>query len=300
MRGIHALVISLLINPLPALAQDFNPFILDAVKIVAERKGGGYDINKSFTRNLSYGSGVIEASNPPSTMCVAAVVEVMVEAIKLYSKQHPEIYSKIPLSSWTKGNLTSLRANFYLYEGSKSKGTAHTLERFGIGKQLKFSQLKPGDFINFNRSTDKPSGHSVIFIHYLNSKGERVADFNDSVAGFRYFSAQMAQGGEPAGMGYRNGFFGPCPASIPKPRDCKIIRTDNSYLFNAGRMSDPKDWEYENAVSKVKAGVRAAFEGAYPGESRGFIDKLTALELNRELDPATAQAEMFDGSTPEE
>jgi len=94
------------VGPLAAQpSKDFNTYILRSIQEVVEpRKGGGYDLHESFTQDLQYGEGRIRASSPPKTMCVAAIVEIMVEAINLYASENGDtVYDKIPLTSWTKG-----------------------------------------------------------------------------------------------------------------------------------------------------------------------------------------------------
>ena len=151
LRILASIFITLLATSSAATAEekkDFNEYILEAVELLAnERAGGGYDINSAFTRNLKYGPTTIKSSNPPKTMCVAAIIEVIVEAINLYANDHGDsVYSVIPVSSWTKGNLTSLRANIFMYKGAGSRGTGHTLDRFGLGTELKFSSSNQGIF----------------------------------------------------------------------------------------------------------------------------------------------------------
>lgn len=277
--------------------KDFNAYILKSVAAIAgSRANGGYDITKSFTRNLSYGNGVIKATEPPKTMCVAAIEEIIVEAINLYAKDNgAAVFDKIPLSSWSKGTLTGLKANIFMYKGTGSRGTAYTLERFGMGQQRTFEKLKPGDFVNLNRTSG--SGHAVVFMGYLNKTADILPTYSSDAVGFKYFSAQ-GKGKPDAGFGYRYGFFdGFCPTLSNKLRDCKIIRSPNVVLLNVGRMFDPSEWDYDGAVAKIKAGVRSGFEAAYPGQTRGFIDTLTNLELNRELEPVTEIDNYFNGET---
>jgi len=300
----RAIVLSLLFAA-PEFAQaqpqpDFNSYILRAIsETVAKRAGGGYDISQSFTQNLSYGIDIIKASKPPLTQCVATVSEVIVEAMNIYAKEKDKsIFEKIPQSSWSRGHLAGLRANIYMFKETGSRGTGHTLERFGIGKELTFDSLKAGDFVNFNRTGG--SGHSVIFLGYVDRSGQILQSYSDSISGFRYFSAQGKNMAD-AGVGYRNAFFdGYCPAERSAngiPRDCTVIRSKNRVLMNSGRMHDPSVWNYDEAVSKIRSGVRSGFQSAYPGETRGFIDKLADLELNRELDPVQSVENYFDGIT---
>ncbi len=189
--GLFAFFMANFATTVPAEPADFNKFVIRSVnEVVRHRSGGGYDIRSVFTKTLDYDGRPIKASNPPKTMCVAGVTEVIIEAINLYSKDTGDksVYETIPVTSWSKGNLTSLRANIFMYAGTGSRGTGHTLERFGIGKQIAFSEAKAGDFINFNRTSG--TGHAVVFLGYIDAAGKILNEYSTKVVGFRYFSAQ--------------------------------------------------------------------------------------------------------------
>ncbi|ULO25080.1 hypothetical protein [Methylocystis sp. SB2] len=270
-------------------ADDFNPYIIRAItEVMEKRSGGGYDINKAFTRNLSYNQDLIKASAPPATMCVAAVAETIIEAINLYAKdQDDQIYSKLPVKAWTSGNISSLRANIFMYDGAGSKGTGYAVERLGLGRQLPFEQLKKGDFINLNRTSG--TGHAVIFLGYLDNMSKETDVYSDNVAGFKYFSAQ-GKGKPDAGLAYRYAYFSPfCPQPTPSaPRDCGVIRSKNGAILNGGRIHDPATWDYASAVAQIKAGLRTLIEQEHP-EVRGLpvVDSMVEEELSKELAPST-------------
>jgi hypothetical protein len=280
--------------------KEFNDYILRSIaEVVSQRKNGGYDLHQSFTQDLRYGNAIVKASKPSLTMCVAAIEEIIIEAINLYAKENgPDVFDKIPVTSWSKGHLAGLRANIFTYKGTGSRGTGHALDRFGVGKELPFSELKAGDFVNFNRANG--TGHAVVFLGYLDKTSEIQNVYSDDIVGFRYFSAQ-GKGRPDAGLGYRNAYFsGLCPASSPIKgftRDCDLIRASNRVLLNSGRMYAPAEWKYDEAVAAIRAGIRSAFENAYPGETRGFIDKLADLELNREVQPEFESEDHFNGVT---
>lgn len=289
-----------------------NSKILEAIKLVeTTRSNGGYDLNKAYTQNLSYGQGgVIPTSSRPagatpphSTMCVAAVVEVLVEAINLHAAEpgaNKDIYQLLALKSWRSGNILSLKANIFRFQGTGSPGTAFSLERMGIGRQKPFESLVPGDVVNFNRppSTTFPSGsgHSVFFISFL-TKSSEVSSYSDQVVGFRYFSAQG--GSRPdAGFGYRNGYF---MGSCPQPRkagvdDCNIFRgltagpngtrVQDQFLLNTGEMYHPSAWSKEKLDSAQAAITRSVERGfSQQGLSGNALRSAVATELQRELDP---------------
>ncbi|MES2325491.1 MAG: SRPBCC family protein [Pseudomonadota bacterium] len=133
---------------------------------------------------------------------------------------------------------------------STSQGTAHALQKFGMGTVRDFRDITPGAFVNLNRNNR--TGHAVIFLGYLDARGKPVARYDDAVAGFRYFSSQ---GNETSGgFGYRHAFFSdvPCPApSAHFKRDCGVIRSFDPLFLNAGIMWHPADWIAEKALDQL-------------------------------------------------
>jgi len=274
--------------------QTFNAQILKAVAAIdAKWKGQGYDISSYFTHDLPYGPDCcIPANHPPKTMCVAAVTEIIIEALNEYygATNDKTPFQKLPMKSWRGGSKSDIRAHMFMYDGLGCHGTAHALERFGIGKQVPFAQLQPGSFINLNRAK---SGHACVFLGYLDAAGKDVAVFGPSVVGFKYFSSQGKNAAD-GGFGYRWGFFdGHCPDALPngRRRDCGIIRSDKSSLLCCGYMLHPSDWPAGDAIVKgVAESVVAATEG---------MDSLTpkelATEMTRELE--APDLSRFDGIT---
>jgi hypothetical protein len=224
----------------------FSSQILNAVSSInSEWSGRGYDINSYFSHDLRYGPHCcITANHAPLTMCVAAVVEVIVTALNTWYAETNERtpFDRLPLRSWRGGSKRDIRAHIFMYEGFGSNGTAHALERFGIGRQCQFSELQPGDFINFNRTSG--TGHACVFLGFIDATGNDVGAFGPSVVGFRYFSAQ-GKGLPDAGFGYRWAFFdGHCPSSMPagKRRDCGVLRSDSPKLLCCGYLYHPSNW----------------------------------------------------------
>jgi hypothetical protein len=248
----------------------FNDYILAAVeKIAAERGNQGY-ANSAFTRDLSLvGRGTVPAGrSAPMTMCVAAQLEVIIEALNIYAEEHPDltaaraerVHSYLPLAAWTSLRPMQLRGQLWLVKETvdlaeelnapdiRSRGAADALAHFGMGEVIAFNQLQPGDMLNLNRVSG--GGHGVIFMGHIDARGEPLAHFSDAVAGFRYFSAQ----GEPTdgGFGFRRAFFsidreGNCPESAPargvgERRDCGVIRSTSQRLLHTGRMLHPEHW----------------------------------------------------------
>lgn len=278
-------------------AQDFNPYVLRAIDVLYPRySGGGYNLSTAFTHDLPYGPGLVKKSSPRSaaapTMCVAGVTEVILTAIKLYADDRGlgndtaagSPFRKAPLSLWTKGNLSSIRANMFMYAGTGSRGTAHTLQRFGMGRELPFDQLKPGDFINLNRTSG--SGHAVVFLGYLDAGGNVLSTFGSNVKGFKYFSAQ-GKGKPDAGLAYRYAYFeGTCPpTTASKVHDCHVIRSRNPVLLNAGRMNTPDVWTVDTSLATLRQQIGRDIELSNPGVSRAFIDTELDQDLPSSIDP---------------
>jgi hypothetical protein len=271
----------------------FNDQILAAVSTInSDWSGRGYDINSYFTHDLSYGPHCcIPANHAPLTMCVAAAVEVIVTALNAwYAKTNDrKPFDKIPLRSWRGGSKRDIRAHIFMYDGLGSNGTAHALERFGIGQQCLFSELQPGDFINFNRGNG--TGHACVFLAFLDASGNDVSSFGSNVVGFRYFSAQ-GKGLPDAGFGYRWAFFdGHCPPSLPagKRRDCGVLRSDSPQLLCCGYMFDPSNWPDSPAIDT------RLHEIARPSMRREATIPEVEGELSRELPPPDLSR--FDGVT---
>ncbi len=230
---------------MPAV-ETFNPAILSAASSVNSLWAAkGYDLNSYFTHDLTYGPQCcIAANHAPLTMCVAAVTEVILTSLNAWYQQTSDRkpFEKLPLRSWRGGSRRDIRAHIFMYDGLGSNGTAHALERFGIGQQVRFSDLQPGGFINFNRTGG--SGHACVFLSFIDASGADVTAFGPNVVGFRYFSAQ-GKGLPDAGFGYRWAYFdGHCPSSMPpgKRRDCGVIRSDNPKLLCCGHMLHPASW----------------------------------------------------------
>lgn len=282
-----------------ASADDFNPYVLKAVEHLASKHSrGGYNISKAFTHDIDYGgTGTVKATDPTETMCVAGVAEVIMYATKIYATENNDkaVFTKIPATAWTRGNLTSLKANIFMFDKTGSNGTGHTLSQFDIGEERLFKDLKAGDFINLNRTSR--SGHSVVFLGYVQRDLTVTQDFNPDVVGFKYFSAQ-GKGKPDAGFAYRFAFFADfCPANSPVPRDCGVIRSNNRILLNAGRMWHPDDWKYLDAVKRKVNLARSAIEDLMPEASRGTIDGILQGQLDEELQMSASRQGALTGET---
>ncbi len=236
--------------------QTFNNYILLSVeKIARERAGLGYDLHSYFTQRpgLVYGHDkYIKANHPPLTMCVAAVSEVIVEALNIYAAETNDYtpFQRLPMSSWNGGSVTDIRPWIFCFDNVKSNGTADALAQFGIGERLPFEQLTPGSFINLNRVSG--SGHATVFLGFINIDYGDEAQYSDRVVGFKYFSAQ-GKGKPDAGFAYRWAFFSPNspPVRPDKPRDVGVVFSHNQSMLNSGRMFRPQAWRIEGRAEKT-------------------------------------------------
>lgn len=285
------LLVTLSAVPASAQAKDFNDYVLKAItQLNSTYAKGGYDIGSAFTHDIPYADGAVKKSSPnvapAPSMCVAGVTEIIITAINLYVAETRDrtAYTKIPLALWTRGNALSLRANLFMYAGTGSHGTAHSLKRFGMGQELGFDSLKAGDFINLNRTTH--SGHAVVFLGYLDATGNGLPSAQGA-KGFKYFSLQ-GKGKPDAGFGYRWAFFeGSCPTlAAGRTRDCHVIRSSNPVLLNAGRMAAPAEWNVEPAIRELREQGLRDIMGADSTISRGFADAELEKELPNSIDPS--------------
>lgn len=281
-----------------AADKDFNSYVLKAVDLLERQyPKGGYDLKSAFTHDIPYADGTIRRTSdkaaPAPSMCVAGVAEVIITAILLYAKETGDVsvFKKVPASMWTRGNVLSLRANIFMYSGTRSRGTADTLQRFGMGHEFDFEALRRGDFVNLNRTTK--SGHAVVFMGFLDGSGNETS-VPSAVRGFKYFSLQ-GKGKPDAGFGYRWAFFeGTCPTfSDGRTRDCHIIRSSNPVLLNTGRMDWPTTWRVDASVAKLAEETRRDIQSADPTVSRAVADQELQAELPAGIDPS------LDGITQE-
>jgi hypothetical protein len=232
----------------------FNGYVLKAVTTLAKTYPSlGYG-PKAFTHDLMFGdAGTLPATGAPITMCVAAQLEIFVEALNIYAQETGDNspFHFIPKISWQRLRPLDFRGQIWSVDNSPSHGMADAYESFGMGKRISFRDLAPGSFLNFNRTNGK--GHGVVFLGFLDKDGNDLSSFSDKVSGFKYFSAQ-GKGKPDAGLGYRWAFFSDavCPAlSGGRMRDCGVIRSENSNLLVSGFAYTPKQWDQKKAADQI-------------------------------------------------
>ncbi|OGS09022.1 MAG: hypothetical protein A2270_04325 [Elusimicrobia bacterium RIFOXYA12_FULL_51_18] len=253
--------VSLLIKAEPVQPEEryFNAYILKAVDYLYSKYGlRGYDINSILTHDIKYHTyGVIPARHAPLTMCVAAQMEVILTAYEIYSRATGDysVYAYLPKSSFEGLSVTDIKGHIWVNPKFNANGTADALINFGMGERRTFENLKPGDFVNINRTTK--TGHAVTFIAYINSTGKVLPKYDPaSVVGFKYFSSQGLLAAGKGGFDYRYAVFSVfgCP-EMPYKRDCNVIYSADQKMLNTGTMTSPKFWTH--VAPKIDADTAA-------------------------------------------
>jgi hypothetical protein len=181
-------------------------------------------------------------------------------------------FDLLPAQHWQAGaKANNLRLHIWEYDGLNSKGAAHALERFNIGRQTSVDQLSPGDLFKLNRSEDivslsscdpkhrrgslcvlDPGGHSAIFIAFIDKDGRVLERYSQEAKGVLYFTSQGTDGvdlnGKPSkGMGFRKEWFlGNCPNyDVRAAHHCQMYPSTSLFRPNVGYMLHPKRWTEE-------------------------------------------------------
>ncbi len=222
----------------------FNDWILSAVDYLwANYRLLGYD-SAVLTHDIPYGdTGLIEASGGARTMCVAAVMEVILTAMNLYAEDTGDdtVFDFLPEQSWETLHDNHIKAHIWVNHSLGSGGTADALENFGMGEFLLFEDLTPGSFVNLNRTTG--TGHAVVFLGYLDLAGNIYETWNPDVVGFYYFSSQGGYDVGAGGLDFRYAVFSDYGAPpMPGKRDLNVIYSTDSDYLNTGKMYHPDGW----------------------------------------------------------
>jgi hypothetical protein len=273
----------------------FNKYILKAVEDINRNyPSKGYDINRAYTHDIAYGAETIKSSQQPLTMCVAATAEVIITALNIYAGETGDksVYKYFPATSWNRMRPKDIRSHIWVDPKLDSYGTADALVTFGVGKRVKFSELEPGSFVNINRLNN--SGHSVVFIGFIDGKGEVLPQYSDKVMGFKYFSSQGKGTTGDAGFAYRYAFFAKdtnkpyCP-DLPagKRRDCKIIWSTGQKLLNTGYMLMPSKWDAatrDKNLKDIAEGLYVQTRSRGPSALPGISDTLSETDFLKAID----------------
>lgn len=235
----------------------FSSYILKAVDQLYANYGLlGYDINSILTHDIQYSTfGVIPARRAPLTMCVAAQMEVILTAYEIYARETGDrsVYDYLPKKSFENLGIGDIKGHIWVNPKFNANGTADALINFGMGERTPFDRLRPGSFVNINRTTK--TGHAVTFMGYTNAKGEIQPEYNDTVIGFKYFSSQGRVTAGDGGFDYRYAVFSKfgCP-EMPYKRDCNIIFSLEQRMLNTGTMLSPGYWTHVVPAEDPSAG----------------------------------------------
>jgi hypothetical protein len=249
----------------------FNEYILKAVEYLnSEYHLLGYSINAILTHDLEYSDlGTIYRTYNTRTMCVAAQLEVIITAFEIYAEETGDytVYNYLPKRSWERLSINDIKGHIWVNHNFDSYGTADALVNFGMGERVSFEELKPGGFVNINRNNR--TGHAVTFLAYIDRNGNEYKTYNDSVIGFKYFSAQGKYAIGSGGFEKIYAIFSKygCPSMPGKKRDCGVIYSKKRSYLNTGHMLAPKFWSAKKAKDIVmnRAGITAetVFDGTY-------------------------------------
>lgn len=222
----------------------FNSYVLRAVAYLDQNYGRlGYD-SAVLTHDIAYGPfGVISATAPPRTMCVAAVMEVMLTAYQIYADETGDgsVWEFLPIRSYRSLGQNDLKAHIWVNPDLDAGGTADALRHFGMGMTVPFEQLIPGSFVNLNRTNG--TGHAVVFLSFIDIQGNESPTWHENVVGFKYFSSQGGYDAGAGGLDYRYAVFDEFGTpTMPYKRDVGIIHSADQRYLNTGVLYRPELW----------------------------------------------------------
>ena len=262
----------------------FASYMVEATSWIHENYGLlGYD-SAVLTHDFPYGDhGIIpETGTPSKTMCVAAVMEIILTAMQLYEEDTGDasVWDYLPMSSYRYLGAGDLKAHLWVNYGDiDSGGSADALRHFGMGVNVPFERLMPGSVANINRTTG--TGHAVVFLAFIDIDGTEYDSYPSGVeiVGFKYYSSQGSSTPGSGGMDYRWAVFSDygCP-TMPGPRDCNVIWSTSQHYFNTGVIYHPSQWR-----------------PAYYTQLDSLTDTFTATRKVSSFDP-----HYFDGVTTDD
>ena len=246
-------------------AHMMNSYVLAAVDyLYAEYGLLGYGA-AALTHDIPYGEyGSVPKSGGALTMCVAAAMEVILQAMILYAEDTGDtaVFDFLPLQSWKSLAPQNIRAHIWVNHEIGTWGTADALVNFGMGITLPFEELRPGAFINLNRTNG--TGHAVVLISFIDKHGREYDTWNDRVIGFKYFSSQGGSAIDTGGLDYRYAIFSEHgKLTMPYKRDTGVIYSTNPHYLNTGELLGPWHWGDTDVESWVGGAPSSAFDPAY-------------------------------------
>ena len=225
-------------------SETFNDYVLAAVELLYQEYGLLGYASAALTHDIPYGDyGVVEATDPPRTMCVAAALEVILTAMQVYEDNTGDsgVWDFLPITSFSRLGSSDLRGHVWVNHDLNAGGTADAVRHFGMGMTVPFEQLQPGSFINLNRTNG--TGHAVVFLAFIDINGSESATWHENVVGFKYFSSQGGYDAGYGGLDYRYAVFDEYgEPSMPYNRDLHIIYSEDQLYLNTGMIYHPDLW----------------------------------------------------------
>jgi Thrombospondin type 3 repeat len=257
--GSYNLDVSLRSVNVPDSQLYFHEYILAACEYLDQNYGLlGYDINSVLTHDIPYGTygDIPQTGVETKTMCVAAVLEVLLTAMQLYEDDTGDsgVWDFLPWRSYRYLGAWDIKAHIWVNHELDSWGSADAVRHFGMGVNVPFENLVPGTMLGINRTTG--SGHAVIFISFIDINGTEYTTYNENVVGFRYFSAQGGSTPGYGGLFYKNAIFDGA-GTAPDGWDSNIIRSANQNYLPTGLIYHPDYWLptiYQKESFKKKKG----------------------------------------------
>jgi hypothetical protein len=225
-------------------SETFNAYMLKAVKQLYKDYGLLGYTDAALTHDIAYGTyGDIKAMKPPRTMCVAAVMEILLTAMQIYATETGDasVFDFLPKKSYESLSSPYIRAHLWVNFDINSRGSADAARHFGMGMTVPFKELTPGGLVNLNRTSG--TGHAVVFLSFIDINGNEYDTWNSNVVGFRYFSSQGGYDAGAGGLDYRYAVFDQFGSpNMPYKRDLHIIDSDDQLYLNTGVIYDPALW----------------------------------------------------------
>ncbi len=199
---------------------------------------------------------VIKGNANHYSMCVSSVAETILVAMDIYAQETGDtsIWNHLPKSSWTSYGQLNIRdwINSSSPYGYGGVGASDGVSAFGMGMTVAFQDLAPGGTMSLNFVAG--SGHSTIFLAFVDSQCNEYDTYNENVAGIKFFSSQNG------GMGIR---YAPLQGKsvsgcvTPEPF-CRSTMSDPFYgemnhqlWSNMAILAAPKYWVKTSYVAGV-------------------------------------------------
>lgn len=151
--------------------------------------GGGYDTKWSGTgvpEEVVHGGDRVLAKSVSGTYCCgftfAVAMRVLAASGALAGKSIAEVRA-------------FQKAWYGATKATAERQCAQAVEKLSVGREVPLKEARAGDFAQLWRVSKRPSGHSVLFLAWIEVEGRRV--------GFNYLSSQ----GSTNGIGYSAEFF---------------------------------------------------------------------------------------------